>query len=337
MKEIALEKVGRFSIGQAEDAAAATGCTVIVSPNGMPAGCDVRGGGPSSRENQLLNPLTAAQVIHAVVLSGGSSFGLGCADGVMRCLVERGIGLDVAVTKVPLAVQSDLFDLTVGDSDAYPDAAMGYRAASLALDAPNYRDGNYGAGCGASVGKIAGMETCMKTGIGSFAMEVGKLRVGAVAAVNALGDIFDPATGEMVAGVLREDKTGFRSTLSLMQQSIAAVENRFVSNTTLGVVLTNAAFDKARLCKIAGMAHDGMARTVRPVHTSADGDSIYACSVGDLSADIDLVGVLAAEAMAQAILRGVFASEGAYGLPAARDLPFLSDRARSYAAGRGEA
>ena len=320
MKEIPVTSIENIAIGQAENAAAGTGCTVFVSRDGMAAGLDVRGGGPASRESQLLNPLMSAQVLHAVVLAGGSAYGLGAADGVMRCLEERGIGFDVAVTKVPLVAQSDLFDLTVGDGSVRPDAAMGYEAAKRALEAPNYRDGSFGAGCGATVGKIGGMETCMKTGIGSYAVQLGDLKIGAVVALNALGDVFDWKTGLQVAGLLTEDRTGLRSTTEFMQRSIEVVENRFTGNTTLGIIITNAAFRKPALCKIAGMAHDGYARSIRPVHTSADGDSIYAVSVGNVSADQDLVGTLAADVMSEAILRAVDHAESGYGFPSASEL-----------------
>lgn len=320
MKEIPVTSIENITIGQAENTAAGTGCTVFVSRDGMAAGLDVRGGGPASRESQLLNPLMSAQVLHAVVLAGGSAYGLGAADGVMRCLEERGIGFDVAVTKVPLVAQSDLFDLTVGDGSVRPDAAMGYEAAKRALEAPNYRDGSFGAGCGATVGKIGGMETCMKTGIGSYAVQLGDLKIGAVVALNALGDVFDWKTGRQVAGLLTEDRTGLRSTTEFMQRSIEVVENRFTGNTTLGIIITNAAFQKPALCKIAGMAHDGYARSIRPVHTSADGDSIYAVSVGNVSADQDLVGTLAADVMSEAILRAVECTESGYGFPSASEL-----------------
>ncbi len=320
MKELSVNAISNIKIGQAENAAAGTGCTVLLCEHGMSAGLDVRGGGPASRESQLLNPLMAAQTIHAIVLAGGSAFGLSAANGVMECLEERNIGYDVGVTKVPLVAQSDLFDLTVGDTFIRPDAAMGYEAAKRALDAPNYRDGNYGAGCGATVGKIAGMETCMKTGIGSYAVQIGELQVGAVVALNALGDVFDWRTGKQIAGLLTEDKSALRSTAEFMKSSIQVVENKFAGNTTLGVVITNAAFSKPQLCKIAGMAHDGYARSIHPVHTSADGDSIYAVSVGDVQADQDLVGTLAAEVISEAITRAVQSAESAYGFPSASDL-----------------
>ena len=319
-KEIPVTDIQNIRIGQAENAAAGTGCTVFICENGMRAGLDVRGGGPASRESELLKPLAAAQYIHAIVLSGGSAFGLGAANGVMEYLEARDIGFDVGVTKVPLVVQSDLFDLTVGECSVRPDAAMGYEAARRAMEDPNYQDGNYGAGCGATVGKICGMDTCMKTGIGSFAIELGGLQIGAVVAVNALGDIYDWKTGQKIAGLLAPDGKSFRSTEEELARRITKIENRFANNTTLGVILTNASFGKAQLCKIAGMAQDGFARSIRPVHTTADGDSIYAVSLGDIEADQDLVGALGAEVMSEAIKRAVYAAESAYGFPAAGDL-----------------
>ena len=323
MREIEIREVGAFRIGQAENAAAGTGCTVIICENGMAAGLDVRGGGPALRESQLLNPLMAAEEIHAVLLGGGSAFGLGAANGVMEYLEERGIGIDVGVTRVPLVVQADIFDLTVGDKMIRPDRNMGYLAAKNAMETPNYRDGNYGAGCGATVGKIRGMDCCMKTGIGSFALENGNVRIGALVVLNALGDVYDAKTGKKTAGVLKADKSGFSDTVELMAETTDVVENRFTNNTTLAVVMTNAKFQKPQLCKIAGMAHDGYARSIRPVHTSVDGDSVFAVSAGDVSADQDLIGILAAKVVSEAILRAVSSAESAYGLPAAKDLQFL--------------
>ncbi len=320
MREIPVTEVCPVRIGQTENAQAATGCTVFIAPEGMRAGLDVRGGGPASRESQLLNPLMAAREIHAIVLAGGSAYGLGAANGVMQYLEEHGIGYDTGFALVPLTAQSDIYDLSVGDSSVRPDAAMGYEAARLAMEAPNYRDGNYGAGCGATVGKLAGMDYCMKSGIGSFAIAMGGFKIGAVAVVNALGDIYDWRTGKQIAGMLNEDRTGLRSSSEYMRRSYAAVGNRFTGNTTLCAVLTNARFDKAQLCKIAGMAHDGYARSINPVHTSADGDSIYAVSAGEIEADQDLAGTLAAEVVSEAITRAVARAEGAYGYPAMRDL-----------------
>ena len=319
--EIKITDIEPLMIGQAENKEAATGCTVLICEDGMRAGLDVRGGGPASRESQLLNPLMSAQIVHAIVLSGGSAYGLGTANGVMTYLEEQGIGYDTGYALVPLVAQSDIYDLSVGDPSVRPDPDMGYEAAKKALEAPNYQDGNFGAGCGASVGKIAGMDYAMKTGIGSYAVQIGDLKIGAIVVLNALGDVYDWRTGEQIAGFLTEDKTSLRSTMEQMSSSIEAKDNKFTGNTTLAVVVTNANFNKSQLCKIAGMAHDGYARSINPVHTSADGDSIYAVSVGDVVADQDPVGALGAEVVSEAIVRAVYNSEGAYGLPAAADLP----------------
>ena len=320
MQEISITDFEGLKIGQAEDSRAGTGCTVLLlGADGAPAGLDVRGGGPASRESELLNPMAAAGVIHAILLSGGSAFGLDAAGGVMRYLEERDIGFDVGVAKVPLVCQSCLFDLTVGDACIRPDAAMAYAACQEA-EKGNYRDGNYGAGTGATVGKLLGMDRCMKSGIGSYAVQVGELKVGALVAVNALGDIYDWRNGRKVAGLLAEDRKSLADGEALALEKTEVVENRFVGNTTLGVVLTNARFDKSRLCKIAGMAHDGYARAIRPVHTTADGDSIYAVSLGRVSADQDVVGALGAQVMAQAILRAVQAARSAYGFPSTAEL-----------------
>ena len=237
----------------------------------------------------------------------------------MRYLEERNIGFDVGVAKVPLVCQSCLFDLTVADAHTRPDATMAY-AACCHAETGNYQDGNFGAGTGATVGKLLGMEHCMKSGIGSYAVQIGDLKVGALVAVNALGDVYDWKNGCKVAGLLADDRKTFLDTEQVACQKIDVVENKFVTNTTLGVVITNAQFDKTRLCKIAGMAHDGYARAIRPVHTTADGDSIYAVSLGTVQADQDVVGALGAQVMAEAILRAVRAARPAYGLPAVSEL-----------------
>lgn len=320
MKEISIKDFKNIQIGQAENVQAGTGCTVfLLGREGASVGLDVRGGGPASRESELLKPLATAQVIHAILLAGGSAFGLDAAGGVMRYLEERGIGVDVGVTRVPLVCQSDLFDLTVADAHTRPDAAMAYEACVNA-ETGNYRDGNHGAGTGATVGKLLGMEHCMKSGIGSYAVQVGNLQVGAVVAVNAVGDVYDYENGRKIAGLLAADGKTFLDSELAALQAIEAQTEKFVGNTTLGVILTNARLDKAHLCKIAGMAHDGYARAIRPVHTSMDGDSIYAVSLGDVPADMDVVGTLAARVMAKAIVRAVQAAEPAYGLPSAGEI-----------------
>ncbi len=320
MNEISINEIGPIRIGQVENVEAATGCTVFIAENGMRAGVDVRGGGPSSRETQVLNPLMNAEEIHAVLLGGGSAFGLEAANGVMKYLEEHGFGYDVGITRVPIVAQSDIFDLTVGDCYVRPDVNMGYEAAKNAFENPNYADGNHGAGCGASVGKIMGMDYAMKTGIGSYAISMGDLKIGAVSVLNALGDIFDRKTGKQIAGLLTEDKKGLRSTVEYMKENLKKNTDKFTGNTTISIVITNAGLVKSELCKVAGMAHNGYARSINPVHSSADGDSIYAVSIGDVEADKDLVGTLAAEVISEAIIRAVDSAESAYGLPGRKEI-----------------
>jgi L-aminopeptidase/D-esterase-like protein len=319
MREIHINDIGNIKIGNAENKEAATGCTVIICENGAPVGVDVRGGGPASREGDTLNPVANADKIHAVVLSGGSAFGLDAAGGVMQYLEEHDVGYYVGVAKVPIVCQSSLFDLSVGSASVRPDKAMGYEACENA-EKLNYRDGNFGAGTGATVGKMYGVDFCMKSGIGSYAVQIGDLKLGAIVAVNAWGDIFDYKTGEKIAGLLGEDKKSFRSTADELLKSYSVVANKFVNNTTIGSVITNAEFDKTKLTKIAAMAHNGYSHSINPVNTCADGDSIYAMSIGNVTADLDMVGTLAAQVMSEAITRAVTSAESAYGLKAAKDL-----------------
>lgn len=319
LKEISIKDIENIKIGNAENKEAGTGCTVILCENGAPTGLDVRGGGPASRDSELLKPLAAAQTIHAVLLSGGSAFGLDAAGGVMQYLEERDIGFDVGITKVPLVCESCLFDLGVGDSKVRPDKKMGYEACVNA-EKGNYEDGNVGAGTGATVGKLHGADGCMKSGIGSYAVQIGELKVGAIVAVNALGDIYDWNNGKKVAGLLAKDQKTFLDTEEEFYRNYDVVENKFVENTTIGIVITNAKFNKTQLCKIAGMTQNGYARSIRPVHTTADGDSIYTMSVGEVAADQDMVGTLTAQVMSEAILRAVMSAESAYGFVAAKAL-----------------
>lgn len=318
VKEINIMEIGGFKVGHAQDYDAMTGCTVVLCDDMAPAGVDVRGGGPASRETPLLNPVSDAKGIHAVLLSGGSAFGLDAAGGVMKYLEERNIGFDVGITKVPLVCQSCLFDLGIGKVDVRPEQKMGYEACENASYEP-MEEGNVGAGTGCTVGKIKGMQDCMKSGIGSFAVQVGDLKVGAIVAVNALGDVYDLETGKMLAGV-RDESNNMCSTEEIMIKSVAK-DNLFTGNTTIGIVLTNAKMDKTHLNKVASMAHNGYARTIRPIHTTADGDSIYALSVGAaLEGDVNVVGTLSSYVMAKAINRAVLAAESACGYPAARDM-----------------
>lgn len=312
MNEIGIMEVGGFRLGHAQNEEAGTGCTVLLCDRMSPAGLDVRGGGPASRESQILSPVAAAEGINAVLLSGGSAFGLDAAGGVQKYLEERDIGFDVGVTKVPLVSQSCLFDLGVGRVDVRPDSAMAYAACENASrSAP--LEGNVGAGTGCSVGKFRGIGRAMKSGFGTYAVQAGPLKVGALVAVNALGDVYGP-DGNQVAGLLNPDKTGLSNTLEELFSDMSRAGSLFNGNTTLGIVVTNAKLQKTQLCKIAGMTHNGYARAIRPVHTTADGDSIYALSLGDLPGDVNVVGALAAYTMERAILRAVQAAKSAYGL-----------------------
>ena len=288
-KEISIRDIYGIRIGQVEDSEGKTGLTLIMSEAGMPAGLDISGGGPASRETALLDPVAHAESINGVLLGGGSAFGLDAAGGVLQYMEEHGIGFDVGVTKVPLVCQSDIFDLPVGDFRARPDKAMGYAVCEAAMEG-NYQDGPFGAGCGATVGKSRGFDSCFPSGVGSYALRIGDLIVGAVVVVNAYGDIYDFKTGELVAG---------------HGDAVDALGTGFGFNTTIGCVITNAVFDKTKLCKMASMAQDGLARCIRPVHTNLDGDSIYAVSVGDVKADLNFVGSLAADVMSEAILKAV--------------------------------
>ena len=319
MFEIPITEFKNLKIGNMENTDAGTGFTVFLFEKGAPAGLDVRGGGPASEESELLKPMAAAEKIHAIVLSGGSAFGLEVSNGVREYLEERDIGFDVGVTKVPLVCQSCLFDLSVGDERIRPDKKMGYCACENA-EVFNYQDGNYGAGTGATVGKLKGMDFCMKSGIGSYAVKSGALMAGAVVAVNSLGDVYDWKTGQKVAGLLAENKRSFGDSEMELLNINEVMDNKFVGNTTIAVFFTNARFDKTKLGKIAGMAHDGYARSIRPVHTTADGDSIYAVSLGEVNADLDVVGTLAARVISEAIIRAVEHADSAYGYPAAREL-----------------
>ena len=312
MKEIGIIEVGGFQVGHAQDEAAATGCTVILCDEMSPAGLDVRGGGPASRESQILNPLMAAEGINAVLLSGGSAFGLDAAGGVQKYLEERDIGFETGVAKVPLVSQSCLFDLGIGSKDVRPDGAMAYAACENAgREAP--AEGNVGAGIGCTIGKYRGMERAMKSGFGTFAVQAGPVKVGAMVAVNALGDVWD-TDGKPLAGLQNAERTGLSSTLEELFSDADKMPDLFTGNTTLGVIVTNVKLPKHQLSKVAGMAHNGYARAIHPVHTTADGDSIYALSVGKLPGDVNLVGTMAAYAMERAIVRAVKAAKTAYGI-----------------------
>lgn len=318
MKEIKINEIKGIKVGHAQDVNGATGCTVILCEQGAWAGVDVRGGAPASRETELLKPVNLVEQIHGVMLSGGSAYGLDAASGAMAYLEEKGVGFDVGVGVVPIVCGASLFDLVVGDPKCRPDKVMGYEACKNA-DGSDVAEGNVGAGTGASVGKLHGMDHMMKSGLGIYALQVGDLQVAALVAVNALGDVVDVDTGKIIAGLLKEDHTGLTSTVAAMYEQLSRKDNFFSGNTTLGCIVTNAKLTKNQANKIASIAHNGYARAIQPVHTMADGDTIFVMATGEVEALPDAVGALATEVMARAINRAAKMAEPAYGLKAARD------------------
>ncbi len=314
MKEIPLNSIENLLTGHAQDHEGGTGCTVMIFPQGAPVGVDIRGGGPASRESALLEPLAHAEAIHAIFLSGGSAFGLDAAGGVMQYLEKRDIGFQTGIATIPLVAASCLFDLVVGSPKARPDQAMAY-AACLAAEKNNPQQGNIGAGTGATVGKYNKSRNMTKSGLGIYAVQIGELKMGALVAVNAVGDVYE--NGRIIAGMLNEEHTAFLNTETVMFGECTQTKNLFAENTTLGAIVTNAAFNKTQLTKIASMAQNGLARAISPVHTMADGDSVYAASVGEVLADINAAGTLAARVLEQAVINAVRAAQPAYGLKTA--------------------
>jgi L-aminopeptidase/D-esterase-like protein len=325
----AITDVPGILVGHAQNDEALTGCTVILCEKGAVGGVDQRGGAPGTREVDALHPMHLVSKVHGIVLAGGSAFGLEAATGVMRYLEERGVGFDTRIVKVPIVPAAILFDLGIGRSDIRPDASMGYQACQNASPVPP-AEGNVGAGTGATVGKILGPSQCMKSGIGTASLEIGAgVVVGAIAAVNAFGDVIDPLTGKIVAGARSKDVGPlhfgapgyFADTLQVMKTLIGRTALGFGShgNTVIGVVATNAKLDKEQVNKVAQMAHDGLARTIRPAHTMVDGDTIFAIATGDHNADVNIVGAYGAEVFAQAILRAVQAARPVAGIPAIHD------------------
>ncbi len=307
-------------VGHAENTKAFTGCTVITWEEGAVCSVDVRGSAPGTRETDLLDPTGLVDRVHAVCLSGGSSFGLDAAGGVVAWLEEKGIGVDVGVGVVPIVPSAVLFDLSIGDPKVRPDRDMGYRAAALASPTED-REGNVGAGCGASVGKLGGFEGAMKAGISTASVRYPNgLVIGAIVALNAMGEVRDPRTGELLAGSLDREGHPVDSRSWLYDKPFAFTNIPQGTNTTLAVVASNAKLTKAQAKKVAEMAHDGLARTIYPVHTMFDGDTVFAAATGEVEASVDLVGAVSAEVLATAIVRAVMTADGAGGLPAYRDL-----------------
>ena len=318
---LSLSDIEGVRIGHAGDDKAKTGVTVLYFPKGAYCGVDISGGGPASRETPLAIPGTADNRLNALVFAGGSTFGLAASDGVLRCLEEHGIGYDTGFARVPLVCQSDIYDLGYGSASVRPGAAMGYAACAAALSASSTAQGNVGCGTGATVGKAYGISRAQKGGWGIQALRLGPLTLVAVVCVNAFGDIFRASDGKKIAGLLTADRRDSADSVEALYQAFAP-HNLFTGdenspagsatgdtgapiNTTIGAVITNAAFSKAELCKIASMTRSAYSRCIRPVGTMADGDTIYAASTGSVTADINVVGVLAAQAMATAIENAV--------------------------------
>lgn len=329
--------LGNLLIGHATDHHAATGCTVLVCPQGAVGGVDVRGGAPATRETDLLSPENTVDVVHAVVLSGGSAFGLAAGAGVCDELEARGIGFDVGVTHVPIVVQACLFDLAVGDSLIRPTAEFGLHAVrdSFARKFLPVTTGNVGAGTGACVGKICGIERAMKAGLGICTLKAGELVCGALVALNALGDIRNPQTGEPLVGLRSTESAGWfyrhdgehecasamrtihlASTSDvLLSKAASDVMPLTRTNTTIACVFTNAQLTKAQATKVSQMAHDAYAHCITPTHTTNDGDTIFTLSCGTTTASVDAVGELAIKALEAAIIDAVVSSQSACGLP----------------------
>jgi L-aminopeptidase/D-esterase-like protein len=311
-------KVGHFT-----EKRRPTGCTVLLFEKGATAGVDVRGSAPGTRETDLLSPVNTVQQIQAILLSGGSAYGLDAASGVMKYLEEKGLGYKMGAMVVPIVPAAILFDLGVGgDWKIRPTAESGYQAC-LAAKTGRVEEGSVGAGAGTTIGKMFGGKTSMKSGIGTASIKVGKtgIVVGAIVAVNAVGDVIDPKSGKIVAGARNPDGSGFMDSMARMREG-HRVEQQAGRNTTIGVVATNVAFDKAQITKVAQMAHDGLARCINPVHTPGDGDTLFAVATGAIAvkANHGSIGALAAEAMAEAVMRAVKRAKGLPGLPSYSDL-----------------
>lgn len=317
-----LTAVAGLKVGHETLTGRPTGCTVVLAGEGVVGGVDIRGAAPGTRETALLAPEAAVDRVHAIVLAGGSAFGLDAAGGVMRWLEERGVGFPFGGARVPVVPSAILFDLRVGDPSIRPTADCGYRAAGAASDAP-VRDGSVGAGAGATVGKLRGIAHAMKGGVGSAAIALDSgLVVAALVVTNGVGDIVDPATGRVLAGARADDGVTLADARRLLRNGVG-LTGRTGEQTTLAVVATNARLTKTEATRLAQMAHDGFARAIHPVHTPVDGDTIFTLATGTHPgpADMLLVGSLAAEAVADAVVASAHAATGLPGLPAARDLP----------------
>ena len=308
-----------IKVGNVENLEALTGCTIILTEEGAVCGVDVRGSAPGTRETELLDPINSVTEVHAISLAGGSAFGLDSASGVMQYLEEKGIGLDVGVARVPIVPGVVLFDLPVGDPKIRPDKKMGYEAAKKAAKG-SFPFGNIGAGCGATVGKITGFENCMKGGLGSASLTLDNgLVIGAIVAVNAVGDIRDPSNREIIAGPIDPETGELIDSLLYLQENIKSTILPG-TNTTIGVVAVNAKLTKAEAKKVAQIAQNGLARTIYPVHTMLDGDTVFALATGGGLYPVDLIGSLAAQVMEEAIIVAIKSADAVSGIPSFRSI-----------------
>ncbi|MCR2045648.1 P1 family peptidase [Anaerosalibacter massiliensis] len=292
-----------IKVGHSQSEKGMTGCTAVICEEGATTGVDVRGSAPGTRETDLLKPEKVVDKVHAILLSGGSAFGLDAASGVMKYLEEQNIGFDVGVTKVPIVSSAVIFDLNIGDYKIRPNFDMGYFAAENAIKEEN-RQGNIGCGMGATVGKILGPENSMKSGIGSASMNIGELWVGAIIAVNSFGDVYDYETNSILAGTYDYKKGKLLNSYEIMKNKKKTI-GFSMKNTTIGVVATNAILSKAEANKLAQMAQNGLARSINPIHTMYDGDTIFAMATGKIKADINIVGTLSSEVVSRAIANGI--------------------------------
>jgi L-aminopeptidase/D-esterase-like protein len=319
--------VGGVKVGHYTDLRRPTGCTVILTEEGATAGVDVRGSAPGTRETDLLNPLNTVETVHGILLSGGSAFGLDAASGVMQFLEEKGIGYETRVAKVPIVPAAILFDLDLGNPAIRPDRQAGYQACKNA-SAGSCEEGNLGAGAGATVGKLFGFEHAMKSGIGTASIQSGEIIVGAIVAVNAVGDVVNPQDGKIMAGARGSDGKTLINTMAQIRRGSFPQTKSSKENTTIGVVATNVPLSKSQVNKMAQMAHDGLARSINPVHTPVDGDTLFAISTHrtkDNHANVTAIqlaqiGALAAETVAMAVCRAVLKAKGLPNLPSYHDL-----------------
>lgn len=303
LQEISISEIAGVTFGQAQDYTAMTGVSVALFSGENTGGIDVSGGGPASREAHLLSPYTDTKSLNALVFAGGSAYGLGAADGVMKYLEERNRGFAVPGGVVPLVVQSDIFDLTLGDGRVRPDAKMAYEACLVAEAGEEPVSGSVGAGTGAAVGKLYGMGQSQKAGIAFHAAQLGELQVGVMVVVNAFGDVFDWESGKQIRGLLDSKRQNLLSTEAELYKQMITLQTG--TNTTLAAIFTNAQFNEGEMNKIAAMARSGLARSISPVNTMADGDTIYAFSLGEVKADLNIVGVLAARVLSEGIKKAV--------------------------------